>query len=949
MSPLAIRYDRNGIYLPALALWLDPSEPQTGAGRVFISHAHSDHTAAHREIIVSAATSRLMHARLRGQWQEHVVPYGQPVRFENDGLAFHITLLPAGHIFGSAMALIEADGASLLYTGDFKLRPSLSAESCEPRTADILIMECTYGRREYRFPPAAEVMQSVIRFCREALDNDETPVLLGYSLGKSQELLCALSEAGLPLMLHEQVFQLTEIYKEFGHCFPAYEKFNDESAKGKVLLCPPHVSNSTALRSLGEIRRAVLTGWALDPGCKYRYQSQAAFPISDHADFPELLELVRKVSPKKVYTVHGFTREFAQTLRELGYDARALGHEEQLTLPLAPPTRAHGSTPSLEPPPSVRLPGPDEASLDRGPGTGTAPLDLAISEPLTPAFSIPANSFHAFATTCRAIGSTPKKLEKIRHLAGYLRSLDNESLAPVNSWFTGNPFPPSQNKVLRLGWAIIRDALCDVAGLDHSAFGQIYLKHSDLGETAFEILLQRTTPAASLTIADVDELFEKIFAASGPIGKQGLLAHALRRCTPLEGKYLVKTFTGELRIGLKEGLVEEAIAEAFHAPLDNVKNANLLLGNIGETALLARRNAISEAKLVPFRPVKFMLASPEETAADIWKRVAQWSAADFQEPAGSATQPPADSPAASLSVWIEDKYDGIRCQLHKTGNRVVLYSRDLKEITAAFAEVADAARSSSSDFVLDGEILAMRASEALPFAELQRRLGRRERDLFLDHEIPVQFIVFDLLWFNSESLLEAPLRDRRERLEKLALFPLSRITLARSVEEIEAAFVAAKQRGNEGLLIKDPSSVYSPGRRGLAWLKLKKAHATLDCVVVGAEYGHGKRKSVLSDYTFAVRDDASGHLKTIGKAYSGLTDAEIAGLTEHFLRKPIRQQGRYFEVEPDTVLEIAFDAIQPSTRHTSGLAMRFPRIVRIRRDKSPSEIDTVATARSLVK
>jgi DNA ligase-1 len=255
--------------------------------------------------------------------------------------------------------------------------------------------------------------------------------------------------------------------------------------------------------------------------------------------------------------------------------------------------------------------------------------------------------------------------------------------------------------------------------------------------------------------------------------------------------------------------------------------------------------------------------------------------------------------------------------------------------------------------ILDGEILAMRGEQVLPFAELQKRLGRRQADLFLGEEIPVRYLAFDLLWRDGKSLLDEPLRVRRRSLESIAPLPaalgFARITEARSADDIENAFAAARARGNEGLMIKDPDSAYSPGRRGLAWLKLKKAFATLDCVVVGAEYGHGKRKNVLSDYTFAVRDDETGELKTIGKAYTGLTDAEIAELTRHFLEKTIRQHGRYHEVEPDTVLEIAFDLIQSSTRHTSGLAMRFPRIVRIRTEKSPTEIDTVATARKLVR
>jgi DNA ligase-1 len=302
-------------------------------------------------------------------------------------------------------------------------------------------------------------------------------------------------------------------------------------------------------------------------------------------------------------------------------------------------------------------------------------------------------------------------------------------------------------------------------------------------------------------------------------------------------------------------------------------------------------------------------------------------------------------------VWIEDKYDGIRCQLHKVDSRVALFSRDLKDITSMFHEVAETARHLPSDVILDGEIVAMRGKVVLPFAELQKRLGRRGQDLFLREEVPIQFVVFDLLWHNGSSLLMEPLRERRRRLDQITLptgLRLAQVSQARTVDEIEAAFTSARARGNEGLIAKDPQSHYSPGRRGLMWLKLKKALATLDCVVVGAEYGHGKRSQVLSDYTFAVRDETTRELKTIGKAYTGLTDAEIAELTRHFLARTVERQGRFHIVQPDTVLEIAFDRIQESARHSSGLALRFPRIVRIRSDKSLEQIDTVENARRLL-
>ena len=928
MPALPIRFQRGGVYLPSLGLWLDPHDPKTGPDRVFVSHAHADHIGLHREVIVSKPTSRLMHARLSGEWAEHILDFGQTAEFEGSEGPYKITLLPAGHIFGSAMSFIESGGSTLLYTGDFKLRPGLSAETCEPRQADILIMETTYGRPVYHFPPTKAVMQGVTRFCREALDNEETPVLLGYSLGKSQELLRGLADASLPLTLHGTVHKLTRIYEQFGHSFPPYSKYESASARGTVLICPPNAVNATMLRNLGPTRLAVLTGWAVDQSCRYRYQAHAAFPLSDHADFPDLVEMVKQVKPRQVYTLHGFAADFAQTLRDLGYQAYALSEDEQLALPLGPEASARA-----ERAPTVAEP----ARVGGSSGTADSPGPTA-------------SAFHAFALVCASISQTARKLEKTALLADYLKGLEEPEVRLASAWFTGHPFPPIEGKALQLGWALIRDVLCGVARLDHAAFGQCYLKHSDLGETAFEILEKAAPATSNLSLSSIDRLFHELHAARGPLSKLPILKKAFEQCTALEGKYLVKILTGDLRIGLKEGLVEEGIALAFQTQLDEVKSANLILGNIGETSLLAKRGQLNKATLAPFRPLKFMLASPEETAADIWARVLAWSGAAASTPAADLPLPIA-APSPAPAVWLEDKYDGIRSQLHKVGDRVALFSRDLKEITTAFLDVADAMRPHRDNFILDGELVAMRAGQILPFAELQKRLGRREGDLFLGQQIPVHFIAFDLLWLNGESWLNRPLHERRAELENLTggVFDASHVARVRSEAEIEQSFTEARARGNEGLMIKDPASVYAPGRRGLAWLKLKKTYATLDCVVVGAEYGHGKRKAVLSDYTFAVRDESTGELKTIGKAYSGLTDAEIARLTQHFLEKAVQRHGRYLEVVPDTVLEIAFDLVQPSDRHTSGLALRFPRIARIRTDRTIAEIDTVQTAQKLVK
>ena len=452
-----------------------------------------------------------------------------------------------------------------------------------------------------------------------------------------------------------------------------------------------------------------------------------------------------------------------------------------------------------------------------------------------------------------------------------------------------------------------------------------------------EALEGRTNPEP-FTLAQSHELFTNLHKTRGPIAKTDLLQNQFTKLDAREGQYVV-IFTGDLRIGLREGLVEEAIAAAFDAPLDDVKEANMLLGDIGRVAELALKSELHRAELALFRPIKSMLASPEATAEAIWERFIDSTAAE-----------------AATTVYVEDKFDGIRAQLHRGENRVEIFSRDLRRMTDQFAEIAEQAAKFSDELILDGEIMAFEHGKKLTFFDLQKRLGRKNQgaDLFAaaSADVPVVFVAFDLLWLNGRSLLKTPLQERRDLLRGVKLpnqFQIAEISPAHSAEEIEQSFQLARRRSNEGLMIKDPRSFYSPGRRGMFWFKLKKELATLDVVVVAAELGHGKRNHVLSDYTFAVRDEASGELLPIGKAYSGLTDLEIAELTDHFKRTTVVDRGRYREVKPEIVLEVAFDSIQPSARHASGLALRFPQSKAIRRDKTVDAIDTLQYARRLAE
>ena len=525
----------------------------------------------------------------------------------------------------------------------------------------------------------------------------------------------------------------------------------------------------------------------------------------------------------------------------------------------------------------------------------------------------------AFARTGEAIRATSSKLEKTRLLGEYFATLDDETLPLAAVYFTARPFADRDQRKLNLGYAVIRNAVSDLAQVDEDALGESYMRHSDVGDVIEEVLAGHTHPRPT-SLRDVHDTMVRVYEQRTVKKKTEALRELLDRLTPREAKYIGKILTGDLRIGLRAGLVEEGIAKAFGAPLADVSWAGMLTGDLGEVALLARRGDLRSARLRLMHPLQFMLASPEEDAAAIMRRVG-----------GEA--------------WVEDKYDGIRGQLHKEGERVVLYSRDLNEVTAAFPEVVTAACVVPHDVLLDGELLAFKGGVVRPFFELQHRLGRKVVSAQLLAEVPVIFVAFDVLYLDGRNLLEEPLRERRRLLDELDLpspFMLAYLIQANTPEELDRIFDAARARNNEGLMVKDPASKYTPGRRGLGRLKLKKALATLDVVVTGVEIGHGKRKNVLSDYTFAVYDEQSDRLVNIGKAYSGLTDVEIAQMTDYFKSITLKDYGRFRLVQPEVVLEVAFDAIMESGRHNSGYALRFPRIKQIRRDKTIRDIDTLA-------
>ena len=549
--------------------------------------------------------------------------------------------------------------------------------------------------------------------------------------------------------------------------------------------------------------------------------------------------------------------------------------------------------------------------------------------------NLPPNSLEQFGRTADAIAATTRKLEKAALLGEYFQELSDDDLARAARYFAGHQFAMRDARTTNVGGSILSEALVAATALPGEGLGARYARWGDAGDVAFEMFVEarpRNQPA--LTLGETESLLARLSSTRGKKAKTELLTAVLSRATALEAKYLVKLLAGDLRIGLREGLVEDAIARAFKQPLAEVSMANMLTGDIGEAATRARAGALRQVSMRLFHPLKFMLATPASDLADITR-----------------TMPD--------EFFVEDKFDGIRAQAHVQNGRVAMYSRTLDEISMRFPELHDPLRSLPTDAIIDGEIITARGEEILPFSDLQKRLGRKHVSAELLASAPVVFVAWDLLYATGRVLINEPLQARRAQLEEVISarvpFGMVRLSLAKKFSDVatlDDEFDAARARGNEGLMIKDPASFYKPGRRGREWLKLKKALATLDVVVTSVELGHGKRRSVLSDYTFAVRrSETDGELLNIGKAYSGLTDVEIAEMTEWFRAHTIQEfaHGRVRVVEPKIVIEVTFDRVQPSNRHQSGYALRFPRIVRLRPDKNVDEIDTLESVRKLVE
>lgn len=534
----------------------------------------------------------------------------------------------------------------------------------------------------------------------------------------------------------------------------------------------------------------------------------------------------------------------------------------------------------------------------------------------------------SFARACDDTLRYSSRLKKIAILGAYLRDLSDADLDRAIHFLLAQPaakapatmglFESHPPQKLSVGRKPVWDAVRAVTGWDDETLSICYREVGDSGEAA-ALLLTPLNASQPMSLEQAEQIYLRLHSKTRAQDRTAILTEVLRNHAPLTLKYFLKVMSGGFRIGLQEKMLEEAVAEATGRRAADVRAANNRLGDLAAVALAARRNELHTIEARLFHPMDFMLAKPLDAVADL-ERPNDW--------------------------LIEDKFDGMRSQIHFDNGRVQIYTRGLDEVTTSFPEISEALAAVPGSAIVDGEILAWRDGRALSFTVLQQRLQRKKITQSIIESVPVVFMAYDILYRNGVLLLDQPLEARRELL--LGIEPGPRLLISKSMpaENLDAEFEQARLRGNEGLILKRKGSLYEPGRRGGAWLKLKRAFATLDVVITAAEQGHGKRATVLSDYTFAVRT-VDGQFVNIGKAYSGLTDVEIRELTRLLRASATGKYSRVLLVKPEIVLEVAFDGIQKSPRHKSGYAMRFPRIARWRTDKRPEDCDTLERVEEL--
>ena len=547
-------------------------------------------------------------------------------------------------------------------------------------------------------------------------------------------------------------------------------------------------------------------------------------------------------------------------------------------------------------------------------------------------------SFKDLAKLCEKLEATKKRLLMTSLVADFLRSLETQEVEPAVSMILGRPFPKWSQQTLEVSWATLSEIIKRITKANWKVFMEAFGKTGDIGSATrifFEsskVSKQSTLLERKLTITEVKRNLEAIAetAGSGSREKKERLTEALLSvASPLEAKYLVKIFIGEMRTGFYEGLMEQAVSKAFQIPLEIVQKACMIMGDIGEVAVIAKtqgREGLLKIGFRVFRPVKLMLA---QMANDV---------AEALEEHGGKTA-------------FEYKLDGARVQIHKCGGDVRIFSRRLTDVTKSLPEIIGKVQKDvkAEEVILEGEVIAVDSSgHPVPFQHLMRRFKRVHAIEDMIEKVPVKLYLFDILYLNGESLISVPYVQRRQILAKnIGEILLTKQLVTDKVEEAEQFLKEAMEAGHEGLVAKKLDSEYTPGIRGKRWLKIKPVLEPLDLVIVAAEYGYGRRHEWLSDYYLAARDAETGEFLKVGKTFKGLTDAEIIEMTRRLKELAIKEEHRRVVVIPKIVVEVLYNEIQKSPKYRCAMALRFARINRIREDKTLEESDTIQKVREI--
>ena len=546
--------------------------------------------------------------------------------------------------------------------------------------------------------------------------------------------------------------------------------------------------------------------------------------------------------------------------------------------------------------------------------------------------------FRALADTCEKFEATTKRLVMIDDAAGFLKSLAADEVEPAVSMILGRAFPKWSQQTLDVSWATLSEIIQRITGVEWKVFLKAYGRTGDIGSATkivFEesrVRRQVTLFEKALTVAEVRRSLEAVAETTGSGSrerKERLIEALFSLASPVEAKYLVKVFIGEMRTGFHEGLMEQAVAEAFDVPLSLVQRASMIVGDIGEVAAIAKKDGaegLGKIGFRVFRPVNLMLAQMADDVADALKEHGGKTAFEF-------------------------KLDGARVQVHKLGDEVRVFSRRLTDVTESLPEIVEVVRENvaAGEVILEGEVIAVdERGSPIPFQHLMRRFRRVHGIEDTAERIPVRLCLFDILYLNGESLIQLPYVKRREVLAGNAgAILLATQIVTDDAEEAERFLKTAMDAGHEGLMAKKPDSPYTPGIRGKRWLKVKPVLEPLDLVIVEAEYGYGRRHGWLSDYYLAARDADTGEFLPVGKTFKGLTDAEIGEMTRRLKELAVKERAGGVVVLPRIVVEVLYNEVQKSPKYKCGMALRFARISRIRDDKVPEEADTVQRVREI--